>query len=82
MQVANKTIVVTGAGSGIGRELTLLLLQKQANVAGIDIHADALAETQKIADVGDDRFKGFVMDITDKAKVDALPAEVIRHFGQ
>lgn len=81
MQVANKTIVITGAGSGIGRELTLLLLQKQANVAGVDIHADALAETQKIADVGDDRFKGFVMDITDKAKVDALPAEVIRHFG-
>jgi len=81
MKAANKTIVVTGAGSGIGRELSLQLVQKQANVVGLDIHSEALAETQKIAGVGDDRFKGFVMDITDKAKVDALPQEVIRHFG-
>jgi short-subunit dehydrogenase len=81
MQVADKTIVVTGAGSGIGRELTLLLLKKQAKVAGIDIHPNALAETQQMAGVGDDRFKGFVMDITDKVKADALPREVINHFG-
>ena len=81
MHVNNKTIVVTGAGSGMGRELTLQLLQKQANVVGIDIHADTLAETQKMAGVGDDRFKGFAMDITDKSKVDALPEAVIQHFG-
>jgi short-subunit dehydrogenase len=81
MQVKNKTIIVTGAGSGMGRELTLQLLQKQANVVGIDIHADTLAETQKIAGVGDDRFKGFAMDITDKAKVEALPDTIIQHFG-
>lgn len=81
MKVANKIIVVTGAGSGIGRELTLQLLKKNANVAGVDIHENALAETQKIAGVGDDRFKGFVLDISDKTKVDALPAAVIKHFG-
>ncbi|WP_428666086.1 SDR family NAD(P)-dependent oxidoreductase [Runella sp.] len=81
MQAVNKTIIVTGAGSGIGRELTLQLLQKQANVVGVDIHSNALAETQKIAGVGDDRFKGFVMDITDNVKVNALPGEVISHFG-
>ena len=81
MQAKNKTIVVTGAGSGIGRELSLQLLQKQAKVAGIDLHPDALAETQKIAKVGDEHFKAFVLDITDKTKVDALPHEVVQHFG-
>jgi short-subunit dehydrogenase len=81
MKVYHKTIIVTGAGSGMGRELTLQLLHKQANVVGIDIHADTLAETQKIAGVGDDRFKGFAMDITDKAKVEALPNAIIQHFG-
>jgi short-subunit dehydrogenase len=81
MQASNKIIVVTGAGSGIGRELTLQLLKKNANVAGIDIHENALAETQKLADVGNDRFKSFVLDISDKTKADALPNEVITHFG-
>jgi short-subunit dehydrogenase len=81
MQVSNKTIVVTGAGSGIGRELTIELLRKGANVAGIDINEDSLWETQKLAQVGNDRFKGFLLDITNKEKVDSLPSEVISHFG-
>ena len=47
MKVENKTIIVTGAGNGIGRELTLQLLRKNAKVVGIDINANALNETQK-----------------------------------
>jgi len=81
MQIANKTIVLTGAGSGIGRELALQLIKKQANVVGVDINLNSLLETQKIAGVGDDRFKVFTLDITNKEKVDALPNEVIKHFG-
>ena len=72
MKAQNKVLVVTGAGNGIGRELCLLLLSKQANVAGVDLNQEALAETQKIARVGDDRFKGYVLDITDKAKVEGM----------
>lgn len=82
MQVENKVIVVTGAGSGIGRELSLHLLAKNAKIVGIDIHETALQETMKIAGVGIDRFMLKVLNITDKPNVDALPAEVIAHFGQ
>jgi len=81
MKVQNKVIVVTGAGNGIGRELCLMLLQKQAIVAGVDLNEEAIAETQKIAGVSDNHFKGYVLDITDKTKVDALPEEVVKHFG-
>ena len=81
MKVNHKTIVVTGAGSGIGRELVLQLLQMNKNVAGVDIHPDSIVETQQIAGVEDDQFRGFVMDITDKAKVENLPDDVIKHFG-
>jgi short-subunit dehydrogenase len=81
MQAASKTIVVTGAGSGIGRELTLQLLKKQANVAGVDIHADSLEETRNLANAEENRFKAFVLDISDSTKTEALHGEVIRHFG-
>ena len=81
MQLATKTIVVTGAGSGIGRELTLQLLRKGANVAGVDINPTALMETGQLAGVGENRFKAFPLDITAKDQVDALPNEVVSHFG-
>lgn len=81
MQAKAKVIVLTGAGSGIGQELAVQLLRKGARIAGVDIHSDALAQTQALAGVGDDQFKGFVLDISDKQKVDELPAKVIEHFG-
>ncbi|WP_338876835.1 SDR family NAD(P)-dependent oxidoreductase [Spirosoma sp. SC4-14] len=81
MQIANKTFVVTGAGSGIGRELTLQLLKKGANVAGVDIHPNTLHDTQQLA--GDDHkcFMAFPLDITDREAVGQLPQAVVGHFG-
>ena len=81
MQIATKTIVVTGAGSGIGRELTLQLLRRGANVAGVDIKPESLAETQHLTGVGEDRFNGFSLDVTNKEQVDSLPEQVMQHFG-
>ena len=81
MQVSNKIIVVTGAGSGIGRELTFQLLKKQAKVIGVDIDANSLAETQQLASVGDDRFKGFTLAISNKEKVESFAKDVIQEFG-
>ncbi|NCC87802.1 MAG: SDR family NAD(P)-dependent oxidoreductase [Clostridia bacterium] len=37
MKISNKTVVVTGAASGIGRELSLALLKRGAKVAALDI---------------------------------------------
>ena len=37
MRVRDKVFVVTGAGSGIGRELTHCLLSRGAHVAGVDL---------------------------------------------
>ena len=49
MKVQGKVIVVTGGGSGIGRELALNLLSKGASVAAVDIDESALRETQELA---------------------------------
>ena len=45
MKAENKTIIVTGGGSGMGRELVLNLLAKGAKVAAVDINEKSLQET-------------------------------------
>lgn len=81
MQIVHKTVVVTGAGSGIGRQLTLQLLNRGANVAGVDVNPRALSETGQMAGVGPERLQSFVLDITDQTQVEQLPGQVMDHFG-
>jgi NAD(P)-dependent dehydrogenase (short-subunit alcohol dehydrogenase family) len=81
MKVQNKVIVVTGGGSGMGRELTLNLLNKGAKVFAIDINEVTLQETVQLAGDKKINLATAVLNITDKAAVEALPAKVIEKFG-
>lgn len=78
MKIANKVVLVTGAGSGMGRQLTIELVKRGAKVAAIDLRAETLAETAMLA-------KGeveiFVADITDAEKVAGLPGLIEKRFG-
>src|SRR5690554_2889269 len=81
MDVRNRVFVVTGAGAGIAREVTLQLLAKGARVAGVDLNATGLEETAKLANAGD-RFTQHALNITDREATEALPAEVQAAHGQ
>lgn len=81
MKIANKTIVVTGGGNGIGRELVLQLLGMGARVAAVDIDARALEETKELAGSQADKLTLHALNITDRAAVDALPASVLAAHG-
>jgi short-subunit dehydrogenase len=80
MKVDGKVWVVTGAGAGMGRELVLLLLQRGARVAAVDLSAERLQETAALASAPE-RLSTHVLDITDRAGVDALPAAVVEVHG-
>ena len=82
MKVAGKVIVVTGAGSGMGRELVLELLRRNARVFAVDLNETSLRATAAIAPTRAKDLATFVLNITDKKGVDALPARVIERFGQ
>jgi short-subunit dehydrogenase len=80
MKVDDKVLVVTGAGSGIGREVTLEALRRGAKVAACDINETTLSETARLA-AADDRISTHVLNVADKAAVEALPAAVVERFG-
>lgn len=81
MKVKGKTIVVTGAGSGMGRELALELLTRGARVAALDMNEDAVLETTRLAPDAKDKISTHVANITDRAMVERLVDEVIEHHG-
>ena len=81
MKVQNKVIVVTGAGSGMGREVVLNLLAKGASVAAVDINETTLQETANLTGDRKDKLAIFVLNVTDKEAVEALPDKVIARFG-
>ncbi len=80
VKLRDKVMVITGGGSGIGRQLVLETLTRGAMVAVADIREENLDETSKLADAGD-RLTTFVVDVTDRRAVAALPAQVIDALG-
>jgi len=86
MNLTDKVIVVTGAGSGIGRELALQLIAKGAIVAGADYNEQALLETKELlAQQNSDnksRFSCHVVDISNNEQVEKAAQSVVDQHGQ
>lgn len=67
-----KVAIVTGAGRGLGRVMTLGLIEAGARVAAVDVDGGPLEETQDIAEDmiarknlgAGERFNGIVADVT------------------
>ena len=82
MQIADKVFVVTGGGNGIGREVVLQLIRRGARVAAVDLSADGLAETARLAAAPEGRLTTHVMSVADRAAVEALPEQVLAAHAQ
>jgi NAD(P)-dependent dehydrogenase (short-subunit alcohol dehydrogenase family) len=81
MKLKGKVVVVTGAGSGMGRELVLELLRRHASVAALDINPQTLQETAALAGELAKSLATFSLNITDRVAVEALPPLVAERFG-
>lgn len=82
MKVNGKTVLVTGAGSGMGQAITLQLLEMGAKVVAIDLNEESLNETVSLSSVKSDRLYLKVLNITDREAVMALPEEIKEAFGE
>jgi short-subunit dehydrogenase len=79
MKVQGKTFVVTGAGNGIGREVSLQLLALGAKVAGLDLSQKGLNETS--AKASSENFAGYSVDITKLSEVEKAKGLIVTKFG-
>ena len=78
-----KTLVVTGAGSGVGRAVVLKFAAEGWQVALVGRRAGPLHETVSLAGPG--AASGcaiFLCDVSDAAAVDAMAAAVLDRFGR
>ena len=81
MKIQNKTWVVTGGGSGIGRALVLEILRRGGRAAAVDMHPLSLEETRILAGNMASRLSLHELNITHKPGVAALPEQVMAVHG-
>jgi butyryl-CoA dehydrogenase len=78
----DRVAVVTGAASGIGRALSLALARRGAHVALVDRNEPGLAAVAgEVAALGR-KASRHVADVADRARMEALPDEVLREHGR
>src|SRR3546814_11414563 len=76
--------VVTGGGTGMGRELVRQLSAEGCHVALCDVNEDTMAETVSLAEKeapAGTRLTTFVADVSEEAQMSAFRDHVTSHFG-
>ena len=82
MQLQDKVALVTGAASGIGKEIARVFAEAGATVAIADRNAAAAATAAEELRGAGRRSLGVAMDVTSEAEVDSGIAAVVEAFGR
>lgn len=76
-----KKVLVTGAASGIGRELALAFAAEEATLLLADIDETGLEETARMLDGMKVHCRSYVVDISDRRQVGDMATKVREEFG-
>jgi 3-oxoacyl-[acyl-carrier protein] reductase len=82
MDIQNKTVVVTGAGRGIGRAIALQLADHGANLALLDLNTDDLKETAAQCAAKSVQTREYRVNVADEGEVKSVMAQVAADFGR
>jgi 3-hydroxybutyrate dehydrogenase len=81
MRLKDKVAIVTGAASGIGKDIAIVFAREGAKVAIADLNQKAADTTAREIDPSGKRAIGVAMDVTDEQQVQTGTAKVIEAFG-
>ena len=79
---SQKVAVVTGAGSGMGRYLAVLLAKAGCDVVICDVNEDTLADTAAMLKNYNVAVSSHRLDVGDEEAIKALPEKVIAQHGK
>lgn len=80
MTIREKVIVVTGAGSGLGRALSVGFVQRGATVIGLGSRESPLSDTESL--IGNSRFSWYAVDVSEAAHVTNIVRSIAEKFGR
>lgn len=81
-RLTNKVMIVTGAGSGIGRASAVKFAAEGATTAAFDINADTLAATAQQIQADGGTARAYIVDVTDADAVAAGVLQVRETYGR
>ena len=82
MQLKNKTALITGASSGIGKEIAKKFADEGALVILTARHLDKLKLVQEEIEKNNGKSDSFVMDITNREQVKGTINQVIKKYNK
>jgi NAD(P)-dependent dehydrogenase (short-subunit alcohol dehydrogenase family) len=82
LDFTNKTVLITGAATGIGRAVAVAFATRGAGVAVGDINEEAARETLDLVERGGADVLFVRTNVADEADVERLVAQTVEHFGQ
>ena len=77
-----KVALVTGAGSGIGRESSILFAAEGASVVAVDVNEDAAKETVALIEKAGGKATAVHADVTEASDSGAMIAAAEKEFGK
>ena len=80
--LSGRTSVVTGAASGIGREVAVTFSKAGADVVLADVDAAGLTKTAALVETLGAKVVQSVTDVTRRAEVDTLIDQTLERFGR
>ncbi len=81
MKLQDKVIVITGANSGIGKEISILFLKEGGIIAAVDIRDDNLLELKNDKKTKN-RLTTYIGDVSDRKRMDEILDDVISKNGK
>ena len=80
-QLASRTALVTGAGSGLGRAISVAYAGQGARIAAADISSEKAAETVEKIKLQGGEATAYSLDVTKRNNVEAIVNDVVQKFG-